>query len=450
VSAGRNDPCPCGSGQKYKKCCLEKQAARPAPALSDRLRQPVMAALLRYAKRESTEDQRAVARAAFQGAALDGVAEEDLGRLDDLDWGVKHAFFLLYDFPLAGGSTLAQRYLAEREGRLPEDERTLIQRFSESVLRPYEVLDVVLDSGLVLRDLWAGHELRVSERMATRQVRRWDLLAARVVPDDGALVFEGGLYRYPPRLAGELMAALRKEHARLRRRNPGASEELVLKRCSGFLHQFWLVHVAFPPRPRVVTAEGDPLEFGRVVYDIVDPAALRQALARSARLVQFGADSYDWFEAAGRGHTRTLGSLAIEGQRLILEVASRERAARGRAMLGALARSAIRYRTTRYESLDHAMARRRRSRDAPEDPEPPPEAAALIAEMQAEHYRTWPDIPLPALGGRTPRHAARLKTIRPRLIELLKDMQNSEAASPGGPAYDFGHLWRELGLERDA
>lgn len=23
---GRNDPCPCGSGQKYKRCCLEKEA----------------------------------------------------------------------------------------------------------------------------------------------------------------------------------------------------------------------------------------------------------------------------------------------------------------------------------------------------------------------------------------------------------------------------------------
>lgn len=22
---GRNDPCPCGSGEKYKKCCLKKQ-----------------------------------------------------------------------------------------------------------------------------------------------------------------------------------------------------------------------------------------------------------------------------------------------------------------------------------------------------------------------------------------------------------------------------------------
>jgi hypothetical protein len=25
--AGRNDPCPCGSGKKYKKCCLKKNSA---------------------------------------------------------------------------------------------------------------------------------------------------------------------------------------------------------------------------------------------------------------------------------------------------------------------------------------------------------------------------------------------------------------------------------------
>ena len=25
VEVGRNDTCPCGSGKKYKKCCLEKQ-----------------------------------------------------------------------------------------------------------------------------------------------------------------------------------------------------------------------------------------------------------------------------------------------------------------------------------------------------------------------------------------------------------------------------------------
>lgn len=26
---GRNDPCPCGSGKKYKQCCLSKGASAP-------------------------------------------------------------------------------------------------------------------------------------------------------------------------------------------------------------------------------------------------------------------------------------------------------------------------------------------------------------------------------------------------------------------------------------
>jgi tetratricopeptide (TPR) repeat protein len=29
---GRNDPCPCGSGKKYKRCCLEKDEATAAAA----------------------------------------------------------------------------------------------------------------------------------------------------------------------------------------------------------------------------------------------------------------------------------------------------------------------------------------------------------------------------------------------------------------------------------
>jgi tetratricopeptide (TPR) repeat protein len=50
AKAGRNDPCPCGSGKKYKKCCLpteetaalevhaKAQAEREARAAADRLR----------------------------------------------------------------------------------------------------------------------------------------------------------------------------------------------------------------------------------------------------------------------------------------------------------------------------------------------------------------------------------------------------------------------------
>jgi uncharacterized protein YecA (UPF0149 family) len=31
ASAGRNDPCPCGSGRKYKKCCWLKTSPIHAP-----------------------------------------------------------------------------------------------------------------------------------------------------------------------------------------------------------------------------------------------------------------------------------------------------------------------------------------------------------------------------------------------------------------------------------
>ena len=30
AKVGRNDPCPCGSGKKYKKCCMMKDLAREA------------------------------------------------------------------------------------------------------------------------------------------------------------------------------------------------------------------------------------------------------------------------------------------------------------------------------------------------------------------------------------------------------------------------------------
>jgi len=30
MKVGRNDPCPCGSGLKYKKCCLPKEEEQEA------------------------------------------------------------------------------------------------------------------------------------------------------------------------------------------------------------------------------------------------------------------------------------------------------------------------------------------------------------------------------------------------------------------------------------
>ena len=186
--------------------------------------------------------------------------------------------------------------------------------------------------------------------------------------------------------------------------------------------------------------------FGTSTFDIADAPRLRAALDRHPDLLEDDGD-YIWLETPGSA--RTLGHIRIEGARLILDTSSRPRAHRGRALLEHAAGQTIRHRATRYESVASAMrSHERRERDATEAP-PPADAVRLVAEFKDRHYRDWADTPLPALSGRTPRHAARLKTVRPRLIDLLKEMQNHESrgATPDAPAYDFGWIWRELGLE---
>jgi hypothetical protein len=51
ANTGRNDPCPCGSGKKYKKCCLPKEEAVMLEA---------------HARDQAAREQRAEARRAEQ------------------------------------------------------------------------------------------------------------------------------------------------------------------------------------------------------------------------------------------------------------------------------------------------------------------------------------------------------------------------------------------------
>ena len=82
-------------------------------------------------------------------------------------------------------------------------------------------------------------------------------------------------------------------------------------------------------------------------------------------------------------------------------------------------------------------------------PEPmPPEALEMVKAMQAEHYRRWLDEEIPALGGLTPRAAAKGKGApRDALRLLLAEFENSEARQPAALRFDVASLRRELGID---
>ena len=78
----------------------------------------------------------------------------------------------------------------------------------------------------------------------------------------------------------------------------------------------------------------------------------------------------------------------------------------------------------------------------------PPEALEAVRQMQDEYYRRWLDMALPALGGLTPRAAAKRKGAPRKALELLlAEFEHAEARQPPGQRVDVAALRRELGVE---
>ncbi len=206
--------------------------------------------------------------------------------------------------------------------------------------------------------------------------------------------------------------------------------------------------VALRPLPTFLTAEGDKVVLARVVFDVKDRQAVEAALAAHPELNRQDDGSYLWLEGGGE-FRRGVGTFVLQRQRLVFEATSRPRAERGRAMIEAIAAGAVAYRATGYEDIGQALKRQPSPAAKPSDV-PPEVAAEVIGQYYEQHYRNWLDEPLPALDGRTPREAAALKSARPKLISLLKAMENMSERErrEGRPAYDFGWMWEDLGLPR--
>jgi hypothetical protein len=344
---------------------------------------------------------------------------------------------------------IASEFLAWSGANLSTAERTWLTRMSESAVRLYEVQQVEPGRGLTLLDLGSDESCWVEERAASRQIVKWDLLAVRVVPGSGdGLVLEGLPYLFPRKAREAILHQLKLELKEFRRAFPDRDDTTVYKCLAPTFHQLWLDHVVHRPAPILTTVEGDLFAFTKVVFDCDDPD---QVTSRLSAHDEFFFDEKDgvfvWIEPDGV-HDRVLGRISVKRRRLTLETTSEARAERCRALLENTFGNSIRYRATATETLDEAMAHEKPRADR--SAKPPPETQAMLTEFLTEHYRDWPDHPLPALAGRTPRHAARLKTQRAKVVAIVKDLEHHMAQDRrnGKPAIDLDWLWDDLGLER--
>jgi hypothetical protein len=124
-------------------------------------------------------------------------------------WGCAFEDFLTQDFEVEGGN-IVDEYLKRRGWKEDAHAKAYMKALRTSIMSLYEVSEVVPVKSLMARDLVRGGEpIAVSEGTATKTLKQWDRIAARVVPVMGRNVFAGGLLPFTPQATDALVDGLR-------------------------------------------------------------------------------------------------------------------------------------------------------------------------------------------------------------------------------------------------
>jgi len=454
---GVNDPCPCGSVKKFKKCCKGRLASGTY-AREDRAS---AFEKLDFFVDELCEEEEEIAHDEFWGRFLDDASELP-PQLLQLSNDVLDLWFAFDHCDGDMGAPAVDLFLEQAD--LTAGERAFLTSLRRSTMRLYEVADIVPGSSVTLRDVVEGGAVTVNERSASRSVDRHAWLAARVVPHgpSGGPEMEAGVLHIPDLYKDRVLAQLKDERSAFLRTHPGQIDAFY-KTMPPFFHEVWVGSFLDPSVPELRNSDGDETVVTRVHLDVVDDAALSRALDRHADLEPAGTGAWRWSGMNNEGKSIILGRIERTREELILETDSVERAARGRALLEALGESLLSHRVTTHENVRLAVKERVRARylaagsDAPQAETtgaiPRTAADALVLAYYAKHYRAWVEEPVPALDGRTPREGARDRKLRPRVVELIQGLESmyQRALRSREPAYDPSWMWSELGLfDREA
>lgn len=450
---GRNAPCPCGSGKKYKKCCQVKDEAA---ASSLRGEQSAGQIALDWLHRKYPEEVDEAVYASFMG-------ERDEDELDALQGLPPHlgqsvainiGEWLLADAELAinGNDCPAIDLVLGAKGpRLSAAGRDWLTEISRRSLSLFEVREVRKGEGLLLQDLVFTDEkpVWVQEKSATEFIVRWDIFGARLACKDGQMVLTGAVYPLERSTALACLEEIRSEIA-------GDEDDpiLVRKLIGWTIIDFWLESLLEErPLPKVVDAgTGEKIDLTTDRYRVVNWNALETVLSEQDDVEGDRGDGWTRFVELEDGRRRSLAALnPAKGDYLEVFCRTLKLADEARRWLEEIAGAAVAYKIR--EVVDPRSQKAREAvKPAPSSDIPVEVQRQVIHDYLRKHYESWPTIPLPALGGKTPLQAIKSKKGREGVVELLKSIEQGEQrrmVEAGAEPFDIGFLWERLGLKRE-
>jgi hypothetical protein len=406
LNAGRNDPCPCGSGRKFKSCCQSD------PKLTIEVRSSwLYHKILRYCLRPA---RRAEVEALFEITgtyATNEVLANFMPALVDI------AMF-------EGGAVI--NFIRERGLLLPTDELALARSWVDPNLALWEIVDVDRGSSVTVRDTRTGETVVANEKTASRSLKIGDYLLTRIL----AAGSEHQIFGLPIGIELSLRASL----LRLLDSSPGAEEIAE-----------WL-GMAFGS-PTLLNREGEPTLMCRGV--LRPKSTSWEELGVSLDKLFDRDDGDRWTEKIDiDGDIVVRGFLHRDGEDLVVESNSRLRFDRLLDKLeDALAGDLELLTEERVPISEVADRLRAEGSVAPlgAHGEMPPDMVAALQEHIREKEIEWCDESIPALGGLTPRQAADDPTRREDLLKLLNEFGDHDG-STGFVTFDAQRIRAELGI----
>jgi hypothetical protein len=252
---GRNDPCPCGSGKKYKNCCLNKDRTRRVRSSAWRHEEQVtLDKLLAFGQRPEFHGQLAVASNLFWNGSyglegLNALHRDEVGRF--LDW-------YLCDYRLEAeardlpGEGKRQRiidlFVEETATQLLAGERERLAVWQNSHLSLYRIARPPAEDSLELRDVLQDTEASVGGDGWGRLGLPGDLLLGRLFLSSEPAHLSWGTILLPASMEEGLSSFIRQTFVRHRQAYaqttwPGFLSEF------GYLFNHYLLKAAAEAEP---------------------------------------------------------------------------------------------------------------------------------------------------------------------------------------------------------
>jgi len=444
---GRNDPCPCGSGKKYKKCCFNKGILKIGN--EEWIRKRHIPNILRFCERYLKNEINIAYEMFWDEFDPESCLDSDRIELADInfmDW-------FIHDWVVDSeiGNFVVDIYIAENK-KLNEDEILFFEKMKSSVISLYEIQKISEGENILLKDLIRGGKYKLEEMMPQMPFEDGVIIATRIIEIDGKHHFSGCIYPFPMDEKENIIEFVNDALEDYRELLPGNTVTDFLEDNGEIFNKYWYVYWFDNNKPKIVTTDGEEFVLSKAHFGIKNKKTLINGLKNVKDFTEDKKDIYVWLgESEDENSAPLLGTIRIKGKKLILETNSKERLEKGKNIIQKHLSDSVTYKLDSFqdpyraaETVDEEL------KQIIEDKIPMEIQKDFHADFMKKHYEKWLTDEIPALNDQIPLAAVKTKEGRKKVTDLLNYIEEIEERKrrAGELSYDISWLWERLGLKR--